>query len=57
MGFELKMLTPIMKSIMDAVFSEANAIQQATLSSIDDIYVNDNITSVAQIQNHLAVTG
>lgn len=47
------MAPAILKSIVDAIFSEANTISQLTSTYIDDIYVNESILSMAHIQQSL----
>lgn len=54
MGFRLNVTPAIVKAIMDAALSKNNSVCQATSSYIDDIYVNENMTSADHVKEHLA---
>lgn len=54
MRFGLNIVPAIMKSILDTVLSKDDITQQARSAYIDDIYINENIASVAHVQQPLA---
>ena len=53
MGFGLNVAPAIMQTIVEAVLSQDDAIERATSAYIDDVFVNDGVTSADRVKRHL----
>ena len=47
---ELNVAPSIMRTIVEATLSKDDAIQQATLAYIDDVFINENIVSATRVR-------
>ena len=52
LGFSLKVVPLIMKSGVSVITSQDHVIKSATLAYINDIFINENLASVACVQQH-----
>lgn len=57
MGFELNEAPAFMKAIFDTVLAKDESVFQATSAYIDDIYVNEDVTSATCVRQHFADFG
>lgn len=57
LGFGLNVAPGIMTAIMHAIRQQDEAVQQATSSYIDDIFVNENLMSAQSVRMHFESFG
>ena len=57
MGLGLNVAPSIMRAIVEAAFSEDDAVQKATSAYIDDVFINEDIVSATRVKQHLANFG
>ena len=55
--FGLNVAPMIIRSIMNSMISQDTAIQRATSSYINDVFVNTHLASLDQVKEHLAKLG
>jgi len=57
LGFGLNVAPNIMKAVLAKVLAQDQVIEQATSPYIDDIFVNEDVASAQQVENHLSQFG
>ena len=53
LGFGLNVAPSVMKSVLTAVLAQDEAVDRATSSYLDDVFVNEDVVSVQCVENHL----
>ena len=57
LGFGLNVAPTVMKSVVTAVLTQDETVDRATSSYLDDIFVNEDVTSAQFIEKHLSRYG
>ena len=53
LGFGFNVAPSVMKSVLTAVLAQDEAVDRATSSYLDDIFVNEDVVSVQCVENHM----
>ena len=54
LGFGLNVAPSIMKAMLAKVLAQNEDVQRATSLYLDDVFVNENVASAQQVQDHLS---